>query len=394
MSNIKLSPDETASAALAVYDVKKSRNINDIFKVSKIYDHFQFDSKISNKSGSAITFVKAKSGAFEFKSNTGFGVIAKGKGKFEGDAIIVCRGTASIYDGLTDLNAGVQSSRTGNAVHAGFNRTFNQFRPRISEFLSAHRPRRVHCVGHSLGGALATLAADFVAVKGSKASLYTFGSPRVGMNDFATRLSLHEKVGIDHIHRVYHGGDPVSMVPLWPFVHVPQPGGECYIGKHLSFNPVQHLMEKYIDSVHDKTWDELRNPHPNWDDHAIEWVTSGKAGALLGLNFYNLAMAGGAIRLAVKKVLTTGITGAGFSVIAGASVLDQLSMLLDRAASLSAEDENFVMGLMKRLLAMAGISIKKTQSLTHAFIRWVLNTLSMAINRLVGISMQMVHMGI
>jgi len=54
--------------------------------------------------------------------------MAKGIGDhYKNGALIVCRGTASSYDTLTDLNIGLQTSLTGHLVHAGFNRTFNGF---------------------------------------------------------------------------------------------------------------------------------------------------------------------------------------------------------------------------------------------------------------------------
>ncbi len=207
----KLNPEEAISAAITVYGIEKSNDINKTFALSKIRNYFQF----SNASAQRFT---SKTGAFEFKTKTGFGVIAKGKkgSDFENDAIIICRGTSSLYDWLTDFNTGLQTSRTGHTVHAGFNRTFNEFYPRLRDFITVNKLARLHCVGHSLGGALATMATGLAVKMKTKSTLYTFGSPRVGLIDFATQLSLSHYVGIDNIHRVFHGGDPVSMVPIRP----------------------------------------------------------------------------------------------------------------------------------------------------------------------------------
>jgi len=56
----KLNPEEAISAAIAVYDIEKSNDINKAFLASKIRNHFQF----SNSSAKRFT---SKTGAFEFK---------------------------------------------------------------------------------------------------------------------------------------------------------------------------------------------------------------------------------------------------------------------------------------------------------------------------------------
>jgi hypothetical protein len=62
---------------------------------------------------------------------------------------------------------------------------------------------RIWLTGHSLGAALATLAADrFQDVQG----LYTFGSPRVGDRQFQKNFQLRA-------YRVVNGDDIVARVP-------------------------------------------------------------------------------------------------------------------------------------------------------------------------------------
>lgn len=218
--------------------------------------------------------------------------------------------------------------------------------------------------------------------------LYTFGSPRVGFLDFSTKLSLNNKIGVENIHRVYHAGDPVAMLPLWPFVHAPQPGGECYVGKFLEFNPMQHLMGNYMDSVSGQSWASLTNPQPNWDNHVTKWLTSNSMQMYYGLNFYNLSMAMTAIKLAIKEIISSVIMPAGLLTVAGATFLDPLSQYLEKASKLSTDSKSYIMNLMKRLLLMVGIKIKQGQNLTHSFIRYVLNQLTLALHRSVSLAMQ------
>ena len=67
-------------------------------------------------------------------------------------------------------------------AHVGFNKTFNSIKPTLETYFNKNTTGPVHCVGHSLGGALATLTANWLHNKqgGRPISLYTFGAPRVG----------------------------------------------------------------------------------------------------------------------------------------------------------------------------------------------------------------------
>src|SRR5699024_9322989 len=112
---------------------------------------------------------------------SGFGYIAAGKGAHAGEVLVATRGTATRYDWLSNLNVAMQAGPGGTLVHAGFNEVWKSFAADVSAFLRGRNPSVVHCVGHSLGGALATLTADACSSAGiGELRLYTFGSPRVG----------------------------------------------------------------------------------------------------------------------------------------------------------------------------------------------------------------------
>jgi hypothetical protein len=91
---------------------------------------------------------------------------------------VVFRGTEP--DRVSDIGADLEASTTdwpaGGVVHAGFAGAFSGLKDAIDDWLTRHAGSKVAFTGHSLGAAMATLAASNWAAE----NLITFGSPRVG----------------------------------------------------------------------------------------------------------------------------------------------------------------------------------------------------------------------
>jgi pimeloyl-ACP methyl ester carboxylesterase len=126
--------------------------------------------------------------------------------------VLVFRGTLGTRDLLTDaafLAWPVRFKFRGSA-HQGFSQALDTVWNAIRERLIS-APGKIFITGHSLGGALATLAAcrllEDPAFKGRIAGMYTFGSPRVGTAGFGKNLE-----GLFHA-RVVHEDDLVAKVP-------------------------------------------------------------------------------------------------------------------------------------------------------------------------------------
>ena len=121
-------------------------------------------------------------------------------------AVLVFRGTEQdIKDFVTDLTVGRLRHSDGKIdTHAGFTRALDSVWEGVAEVLGRLR-RPVFYTGHSLGAALATLAAARIA----PTALYTFGSPRVGDDEFVATLRHMD----GSIHRVVHGQDIVTTLP-------------------------------------------------------------------------------------------------------------------------------------------------------------------------------------
>ncbi|XP_046857413.1 lipase-like isoform X2 [Xenia sp. Carnegie-2017] len=99
-------------------------------------------------------------------------------------------------------------------VHSGFFQYYNLLETQMFEKVKAlsdkHPGSKIIVTGHSLGGAIATLAAvDLVNAKHT-VDLITFGSPRVGNKEFAQYIDTTVK-GLDL--RVTYKGDPVTDLP-------------------------------------------------------------------------------------------------------------------------------------------------------------------------------------
>ncbi|KAG9415348.1 hypothetical protein AC1031_008787 [Aphanomyces cochlioides] len=121
--------------------------------------------------------------------------------------IFAFRGTASKANVKTDLEFALEElpwkSKTNpkmlaGYVHRGFYNAYltvqqqchDTMRQLLSEYkmrgMSADTHVQIYCTGHSLGGALATLASlDFKLTFGHRVIMYNYGSPRVGTHSFA-----------------------------------------------------------------------------------------------------------------------------------------------------------------------------------------------------------------
>ncbi len=127
-------------------------------------------------------------------------------------AIIVSfRGTKGVRDWLIDLNSLAVHAQYGT-VHRGFYFAFQSVKSSLETLIRRENPaeRAIILTGHSLGGALATIAAAEWREMFSISSVYTFGQPCVGRNDFRTFLSGHYA---NNFFRFVNDDDIVPRVP-------------------------------------------------------------------------------------------------------------------------------------------------------------------------------------
>jgi len=138
-------------------------------------------------------------------------------------AVLAFRGTDADdpSDISDDLNAIPEDWQAGGKVHTGFAEALLEIwngEQGVEAELKQVGGYRLLFTGHSLGAAMATLAGSLR----TPASLYTFGSPRVGDADFVAAL---EKKRLDN-HRYVDCCDLVARVPpagLLGYAHIGRP---------------------------------------------------------------------------------------------------------------------------------------------------------------------------
>lgn len=136
------------------------------------------------------------------------------------EIVVAFRGTKSVRNWVADLDFGTDDcddlpvpEGSDCKVHSGFNEAWNQVKNSTLALVDAARQAypnyTVVATGHSLGGAVATIAAAHLRAAGTPSALYTFGSPRVGNQGFVDFVAAQPGPQF----RVTHANDPVPRVP-------------------------------------------------------------------------------------------------------------------------------------------------------------------------------------
>jgi hypothetical protein len=147
-------------------------------------------------------------------SNSAFGVV--GYSPEYKRIVVAFRGSVNTANWIMNL----KTARTSYpfcpncSVHIGFNGGYNgvkaQLDPIIGDLRSRYPSASLMVTGHSLGGALAVLAAaDLHTRLGIVEHLYTLGQPRVGNDKFAQWMTDL----IPNYFRIVHYADEVTHVP-------------------------------------------------------------------------------------------------------------------------------------------------------------------------------------
>ncbi|HOW35677.1 MAG TPA: lipase family protein [Candidatus Omnitrophota bacterium] len=186
-------------------------NLTDAFYLSKISELVYEDlDKIEDVLKEEYGLSKYK--PFEVKETDTQAFLASN----EDILVLAFRGTTSWADWMTNFKIVMVSSSVGK-VHSGFARSLNSIWDDVNDSILSGKDRNqtLWVAGHSLGGALATLAVDRLTEENSEIvdGLYTFGQPRVGDKQFADNFDRKMK---RHAFRLVDDEDIVTKIPIPP----------------------------------------------------------------------------------------------------------------------------------------------------------------------------------
>lgn len=325
--------------------------------------------------GSLHSVHSAKTG---FGTESGFGYTLSFDNSGQKHLVVATRGTRPEMKGMPDLITDIRGSMASFAdfgpVHKGFKKTFDSIVPELGRdkalIDSAHS---LHFVGHSLGGAVATLLAARYAAAGKSVKLYTFGSPRVGC--FTTYDAIQRKIGPGNIFRVAHDLDPISLIAPYPYIHVqPAPADRNNMtllsptGKLLS--TANHDMGRYIESVGAMGWNGVRGRAAAVDhDNALiaRWLLhkDNDAGWVQYASAHTLAL--------LFKLFSHVLKGISTALILGLTAVDLLAEILMKGLHTVSILGSEVLQLLKYAAQWAGIVAVSTADFTAQIVKAILN---------------------
>ena len=135
--------------------------------------------------------------------------------------LVICfRGSNDLQDWISNVRYCQRKAEKGaGKVHTGFVASLNHVYRDVLKYVEKNYDGNgITCMGHSLGGALATLMASRLANRNKSyvpIEIYTFGSPRVGNKKFVKAL---DKKDVTH-HRFVNNNDCVPKLPWFQVYH-------------------------------------------------------------------------------------------------------------------------------------------------------------------------------
>ncbi|MFM7365811.1 MAG: lipase family protein [Cuspidothrix sp.] len=202
-------------------------------------------------------------------------------------------------------------------VHPGFAWLLEEFLPDIENVIKNSNAKQICLTGHSLGGALATLAAYRLINTFPVNSVYTFGSPRVGDKDFRSQYKIthfrfeNRNDIVPHVPPYDQHRDRINNL-LLPFIKSQLPAVNYqHVGTLQFINWEGNLVEDSTLLREERLNEFVKNPNEIFNDHNISLYFQALENLIKAI--VNYSEESGVNMQSSLNILTIGKTGAGKS---------------------------------------------------------------------------------
>jgi len=199
---------------------------------------FATEKFIQNAGFQAVEYFEGKATQCYVASNEKYAVVA-----FRGSEARLRKGDSDIgyifADWMANFDFAPEPWEQGGNVHRGFMGALDEIWNDLEDHVAnlQKNNRKIWMTGHSLGAALATLAADRY---GNVQGLYTYGSPRVGDRNFKEDFNVNA-------YRFVNNSDIVTKVPpANMYLHV---GELKYIDSDGTIHDNTNRWERWTDEI-------------------------------------------------------------------------------------------------------------------------------------------------
>jgi hypothetical protein len=167
---------------------------------------------------------------------------------------VAFRGTHSFTDVIHDLDyrmLELDDEHPGVGVHSGFRNKFKSIEDELLDVTLAHEEAfdKIVVTGHSLGGAIATVASPIIAEAHPTKTIdcMTFGSPRVGNELFKEWFNAN----VDLSLRIVNDFDPIQSIPWEGYYH--------HVGHAISLSETGEVSKVPEAPVDKRFWNALED---------------------------------------------------------------------------------------------------------------------------------------
>lgn len=176
---------------------------------------------------------------------------------FDNKLIICFQGSSGFWDWIYNFMAGLVDvkSKAPIKTHTGFLNQFEVIQKDLVQIVSAHKDKvdEIWFTGHSLGGAISSIAALFcqrhLKLDSDKVLHVVFGAPKVGNDVYAEKFNKR----IPHSYSFKNGNDFLAKLPPEFFGY--REAGKIVNLKSKKFpwiNPKDHFIKTYLKEIEAK----------------------------------------------------------------------------------------------------------------------------------------------